>query len=178
MRKLPSKEFLNNILKYNPETGVVTSLQNSKRRKIGDILGTKDSKGHFQIWVDGRLFSMHRIIWKIQTGKDPKGQIDHINGIRDDNRFINLRDVAQQENNKNIRPLKNNTSGHMGVIFHKLSNKWAAVIGVNGKRKHLGLFKEKEDAVFARKEAEKIYGFHENHGKKFDHKVLSVTTDG
>lgn len=165
MRQLPDLETLNKLFKYDPENGVLYSLCNSKRRKIGDVLGTKDGKGHLQVWAEGRLFAVHRIVWKMQTGKDPVGHIDHINGVRDNNKFENLRDVTEQENHKNVRPLKNNTSGHVGVIFHKLTNKWAAVIGVNGKHKHLGLFQEKEGAIQARKDAEKLYGFHENHGR-------------
>ena len=82
-----------------------------------------------------------------------------------DNNITNLRLVTHLENHKNKKIASNNTSGHRGVSFCKRANKWKASIHVNQKKKHLGFFKNKEDAILVRQRAEKEYGYHENHGR-------------
>lgn len=100
------------------------------------------------------------------TGEFPEGQIDHVNQIKTDNRFENLREVTNTINHQNIQLQKNNKSGVHGVGFHKTTKKWRACIKVNGKLIHLGLYSEKDLAIKARKEAEVKYKFHKNHGNK------------
>lgn len=102
----------------------------------------------------------------ISYGYCPKeAVVDHINHRRDDNRLSNLRFSNVNENAKNISLRNDNTTGHMGVIFHKLAKKYQAKISVNGKRIYLGLFEKYSDAVFAREVAERKCGYHRNHGK-------------
>ena len=83
------------------------------------------------------------------TGEWPKDQIDHINGIRTDNRFTNLREATTAENTRNGLISKNNTSGFKGVCFHKDTGRWQAKIFINGKGRHLGLFDTAEAAANA-----------------------------
>lgn len=91
--------------------------------------------------------------------------IDHINGVKDDNRISNLRSVSFKENMKNM-PLKSSSStGVTGVEARKEHGFYVASITVDGKRKYLGSFKLLDDAKQARKEANALYGFHENHGR-------------
>ena len=90
-------------------------------------------------------------------------EIDHINGDRYDNRIINLKEATTSENNRNRRITDRNTSGYVGVV--KQGDKWYAYIKVDGKKIHLGTYNTKDEAIQARKQAEKKYGFHENHGK-------------
>jgi hypothetical protein len=79
------------------------------------------------------------------TGEWPKGLIDHVNGVKDDNRFANLRVVDETGNSQNIRkPNRRNKSGFMGVIFFQ--NKWRASITHKGKTHWLGDFKTPEEA--------------------------------
>jgi len=92
-------------------------------------------------------------------------QIDHIDGDRANNSLHNLRDVTNQINSMNIKIPSSNTSGHIGVCWDKSRNKWLAHITVDQKLKNLGRFINKEDAVKVRKEAERIYRYHENHGR-------------
>lgn len=88
-----------------------------------------------------------------------KSEVDHINNIVNDNRAQNLRWSSHQENCFNRGIFSSNTSGSKGVSIHKKSGKWQAVISVNGKQKHLGLFINKEDAIKARaEEAVKQFG--------------------
>jgi len=86
-------------------------------------------------------------------------EIDHKNLIRSDNRICNLRLITKSINQRNINMQKNNTSGFKVVYFDKSRNKWHSEIYINGKRKHLGRFKDKEDAIRCRKEAEKENGY-------------------
>ena len=92
-------------------------------------------------------------------------QVDHINGVRDFNPIANLRNASQIENSRNLSKPKSNKSGVMGVSRDKVNRKWRATIKVNYRQINIGRFASFNDAVQARVEAEKKYGFHENHGK-------------
>lgn len=109
--------------------------------------------------IDGigkRPVSMHRML--MGYPKHPY-EIDHINRDGLDNRRCNLRIVTAKENQKNRKLPKNNSSGVQGVNFLKRLNKWVAYVYVSNKRIHLGVFEQKDDAISARKLAEKEYGF-------------------
>ena len=95
----------------------------------------------------------------------PKGQIDHINGVRDDNRRENLREVDGFENHKNTKKNHNNTSGRTGISFNKRHQKWVAYIGGQNGSIFLGYFKDFEKAAAAREAAESEIGYHANHGR-------------
>lgn len=81
----------------------------------------------------------------------------HKNGDNLDNRKSNLFIVSQSEKQQNNKIQLNNKSGVPGVWFCKGRNKWSAQITVNYKTKNLGRFFTFEEAVAARKKAEKIY---------------------
>ena len=99
------------------------------------------------------------------TGKWPKERMDHINHIRKDNRWLNLRETTNQENNKNASKRKDNTSGVPGVYWAKHCNKWLASINNGGERVNLGGFTDWFEAVCAKMSANNKYGFHSNHGR-------------
>lgn len=135
-----------------------------KGRRPGLQVGAFDVHGYGQINFKKQLYKEHRLVWLFITGEWPKGQIDHLNHDRRDNRFENLREVTNQENHFN-RPLqKTNKSGVPGVWLDERMGKYRAFINVNGKRFELGFFEEKEAAIAARQEANREHGFHENHG--------------
>ena len=121
--------------------------------------------GRRQIMFKGKHYKAHRLIFLYEYGRLPDNDIDHINGKPLDNRIENLRDVTTQENNKNKRKQSNNTSGHMGVSWHKGVEKWQAQIQVDGVVMYLGYFNVLEDAVAARQAASIKHGFHDNHGR-------------
>lgn len=83
--------------------------------------------------------------------------IDHINHNRLDNRMHNLRICTQQQNSINKSKQSNNKSGMTGVCWCKDKNRWKTRIQTNGKIKHLGYYKTKEEAIEARKQAEIEY---------------------
>ena len=117
----------------------------------------------------GAIFNVnieaHRIVYCHYHGAWPSGQIDHENGITSSNGILNLRDITHAENTKNKSMTTRNKSGVMGVHWCKKDRRWVAQISVKNKSKHLGQFREMEDAIAARKAAERALGFHENHGR-------------
>lgn len=107
----------------------------------------------------------HIVCWAVHHGQWPRHQIDHINGVRDDNRIINLRDVPQSENGKNQKTPSHNTSGAIGVYASPTSGKWCAAIVVGKNKKHLGTFDTFEQAASVRTMSAVDYKFHQNHGR-------------
>lgn len=141
----------------------------SGQKGAGAPVNTISSRGYLSVSmrINGvlKFRRVHRIIWLLCTGDWPKGFVDHINGIRDDNRLSNLRDVSSTENNRNTSLGRTNKSGVIGVCFYKKYSKWMAYIKVNRVSKTIGYYDTVEEAAAARLEAQRKYGFHENHGK-------------
>jgi len=156
---------LKKILHYNEITGVFTR-RFTIRKGInkGDVVGCLN-KGYLTVYVDNRAYRLHRLAWLYVYGEHPLNQIDHINGVRDDNSIANLRDVTNKENHKNKTLLKNNKSGVAGVSWCKRRNRFRVNITVDLRHIHIGCYKSFLDAVCARKSKELSLGFHENHGK-------------
>ena len=151
-------EYLRSILHYDPETGVFTwKVSNSNRVKAGDIAGSSRGGGYLQIKVQSRVYKAHRLAWLHTYGVWPKDQIDHVSRVRTDNRIANLREVSHKQNGQNVSKRSDNKSGHPGVHWDKRDSKWVAQIKHNQKKIHLGYFSILEDAVAARKAAEKLY---------------------
>ena len=161
-----SQETLKEFLHYDPLTGIFTWIKrNSNCIKIGDIAGCIDVYGYLLIGIKGKLYRAHRLAFLYMDGKFPTEQSDHINHVRSDNRWVNIRYVTQKENGKNQKKGKNNKSGVTGVHWDKSKNKWCAGIKIDHKYKHLGYHSNWFEAVCIRKSADHKYGFHENHGK-------------
>ena len=116
--------------------------------------------------ICNRRYLAHRVIWCLVTGDWPKEETDHINGDRGNNKFINLRDASRFMNMQNQKINTRNTSGCIGVSWHRRKKKWSVTISFNRKLRHLGVFTDFSEAVKVRKHAEKHYGFHKNHGRK------------
>lgn len=158
---------MNELVKYDPITGVLSWAKPRGGVKIGKQIGSKHAHGYLQMTFMGRKYLVHRFIWDLAHPEDklkPGEEIDHINHIKDDNRLCNLRKVARAENCKNMSQQRRNTSGVTGVSFDKVNRKWVAQISAGGVSSFLGRFVKFGDAVMARKLAEEEYGFHENHG--------------
>ena len=136
-------------LQYNPDTGVFTRLVNASQMKAGDVAGYKNNNGYIAVRVTGKTYKAHRLAWLYIYGIWPENHIDHINEIKDDNRFCNLREANHSENLRNRGANKNNTSGFKGVNWHKNTGKWVAKININRKRNHLGYFNDPKEAYKA-----------------------------
>lgn len=164
---------LKSVLRYDPETGLFTWLvRTSNRIKVGDVAGSIDAYGYRQIKVFGRIYKTHRLAFLYMTGSFPADQIDHINRIPDDNRWINLRAVSNAENQRNHGIQKNNTSGFMGVCRDKSCNSWRVTATHEGRQ----IYRNFADSKFggfnlslmaAAFYAVRMYseiGYHPNHG--------------
>lgn len=138
---------LKETMKNDHNTGKFTWLvANSSKIKIGDRAGSLNSIGYRRIKINGKDYLEHRLVWLYHYGYLPTKHLDHINGIRDDNRIDNLREATSAENHQNRSKSKNNTSGFMGVTWAKHANKWQSRICKGGKNHHLGYYDTPEEA--------------------------------
>jgi hypothetical protein len=157
-----SVDLIMQRIQYDPATGAMTWKDGPR---AGAQVGATDAQGYIRITVYGRTVLGHRVAWAISNGSWPDHQIDHVNGVRHDNRLSNLRDVDRVQNGRNQKMNMMNSSGAPGVHWSAPHKRWRAYISVNRKRIWLGLFQDFEDAVNARKAAERNFDFHPNHGR-------------
>ena len=129
---------------------------------VGNIAGTINSTGRRVIEIFGTKHLSSRIVWVMHNGGEiPPGMcIDHIDGNKLNDRIENLRMVTLSINQRNSKIPKNNRNGIMGVYPH------AEGFSVQCAGKYIGYFKDFFEACCARKSAEPVMGFHQNHGRK------------
>ena len=143
-----TQEELKSLVYYNQDTGLFTwKVKRQGRNK--STLGWVESKGYIEICIAQKRLKAHRWAWFYVHGELPE-QIDHINGIKNDNRLCNLRVVTKKQNSENRGAQKNNTSGFKGVTHFQ--NKWRSQIMHNKKNYHIGLFDTAEEAHIAYKQ--------------------------
>jgi len=184
-KDLPTPATLRKLLSYDPGTGLMVWKRRSPEmftdgsRYTAEQVCTRwntrfdgkpafetaTSLGYFGGRVFGKIYFAHRVAYAIHHGAWPHGQVDHISGVKTDNRIANLRDVSHSENLRNAAISSNNTSGACGVSWNVATSKWRAQIRRNREQKHLGTFDNFDDAVAARAAAEVKYGYHPNHGR-------------
>lgn len=149
MLRTLTKEQLQTLLKYDPQTGVFTWLRTGTGKSAqGSKAGHVHARsGYVRISVLAEKYGAHRLAWLYVYGHWPNGEIDHINGNRSDNRIVNLRDVSKTGNQHNIKRAKTtNQTGMLGVSLRKNRSVWVAQIQVDKKKKHLGYFDTAEQA--------------------------------
>lgn len=150
-----SVDRLREVLVYDPESGVFRWRISPRNRTLpGDLAGYRNGSGYMVCVVDQQKIRMHRAAWAIHYGEFPDGLLDHINGIRDDNRISNLRLATASENCQNTTVRRGNKTGVKGVHFRADTNKYSASISVDKKTHWLGCFDSLEEAKKARIEAE------------------------
>lgn len=183
-KSLPNQDLLNACLEYSPITGTLTwrirpewTFLPQEGRSLSHIanawnaawagkpaLSSIAKNGYLRGTLNGSFFYAHRVIWKMVYGSDPI-DIDHDDGNRKNNVLDNLFDRSRESNLRNRCLSSNNTSGHHGVSYSNRHKLWQAVIHHEKAPVHLGWFKEKTDAIQARKNAEELYGYNPNHGR-------------
>lgn len=150
---------LKELLDYDPETGVfVCRVRRSNHKALaGHRAGCPDKDGYIRIGLERKKYCAHVLAWLYVTGEWPSKQLDHINTIRSDNRFENLREASRGENMQNGTRRADNTSGFKCVSWDVRRGKWCAYINADGVRTHLGRFDVLDDAVSAVAEARACY---------------------
>jgi len=151
---------LREVLHYDEETGIFTwKVATANRTKVGSVAASRHSEGYLTVFVDGKSYKLHRLAWLYQTGNWPVADIDHINCVKDDNRFSNLRESTRAENSRNRMKRCNNKSGFKGVCWDTKSRKWRSRIMAKGEYFFLGYFHSPEEAHTAYcAAAEKLHG--------------------
>ena len=133
-------ERLVELLAYDPETGTFTWRFSRRGISGGKIAGVVSKAiGYRYVCIDKKHLLAHRLAWFYITGEWPSGEIDHINGIRADNRWLNLRKATRTQQLVNTRLRSDNKSGYKGVVFHPQTGKWRTRIKRHGKIEELGL---------------------------------------
>lgn len=151
-KQILTQELLKELLHYNHNTGIFTWIKTVNSRAIaGSKAGSKRKDGRIKINVNSVTYYAYRLAWLYMTGNFPKDQIDHINCNPSDNRFLNLRESTNAQNNQNKnKPISTNkTSKYIGVSFNKKMNKYVAQICKNRKSHRLGFFETQESAYTA-----------------------------
>lgn len=147
-------------LDYNPDTGLFVrriAKSNHPKAQVGQVAGWKTKNGYINISIGNKNYSAHRLAWLYVRGELPDTGVDHKDLDKTNNRISNLRLADKSQNACNTNLIDRNTSGTKGVSWHKASKKWRAFVSVDRKVKHLGLFENKQEAIFIRREAEKKY---------------------
>jgi hypothetical protein len=182
-RRLPTQQELRVLMDYDRKTGTLTwkardiSLFNDgghsaehnrdkwNARWAGkEALAAVKGDGYKHGAIDGIYYASHRVIWKWVTGDDPI-EIDHIDGDRINNKWTNLRSVTRAANGRNMAKRKDNSSGATGVRYIAKGDLWQAYLYEGGVFVSCGSYKDKNDAIAARKRGDKRNDFHKNHGR-------------
>lgn len=166
-----SLEYLKECIDYNPETGIavwkerplhhfknISNMISTNSQTAGKEINTINTHGYYRFTIDYSTYLLHRVIWKLMTGKDSEHYIDHKDGNKINNKWENIRESTPRQNMQNTGKKSHNTSGYKGVQKGERDNTWKAVIrDNNGKDKYLGIFPTPEDAHKAYCEAASAY---------------------
>lgn len=146
--------FLKEVLSYDAETGIFTwKSYRSRQARAGGNAGTVNAKnGYAYIGVERKRYLAHRLAWFYTHGKWPIDDIDHIDGVRTNNRIGNLREATRAQNLANTPGRKVTPKG---VHFMKNRGTWNAKLA----NKHIGAYRTMEEAAEAyRTAATEAYG--------------------
>jgi hypothetical protein len=139
-------ERLREVLDYERETGLFRwRIYRSRGARAGDLAGSLKRHGYVLITIDGVSYYAHRLVWFHEHGRWPSGMIDHLDGVRSNNRIGNMRDTTQYVNQQNrATETRCNGSGFIGAFRH--GRRWMSKIMANGVLHKLGTFDTPEQA--------------------------------
>lgn len=154
-----TQQRLKALVYYDNERGALIRRRDRSYKKEGSALGGHDMKGYLKTCIDGKYYKVHRLVWLYEKGEFPRGELDHINGVKDDNRLCNLRIANHSENSQNQRRAqKHNKVGLLGVV--KIRDKYKAMIRIDGKQIKSCLFDDPIEAHNAYLKAKRIVHSH------------------
>jgi hypothetical protein len=123
------KNEMNAMFKYEPETGnIYWKISRGIHHSVGAIAGCFDCKGYIIVRLDGKGYKAHRLAWLLHYGEWPSKSLDHINGIKADNRISNLREASSQQNAQNRKVCNNSATGIKGLYPYPKNNGWRACV--------------------------------------------------
>lgn len=135
------------LIDYNPENGVFTwKIKKANWFVEKQVAGTINNRGYHIITINGKRYCAHRLAWYFQYKKWPEYYIDHINGIKTDNRIANLRDVPSRINQINSYKHRNGKLAGTFFTHRKLTHPWYAKIRINKEYKFLGYYATEKEA--------------------------------
>ena len=150
-----TREYLQEYFSYSPSTGDITRLKSQYHPRLaGQVAGCVGNNGYVSIKVNGMRFLAHRLAHVLMTGNWPPEHMDHLNGVRDDNRWKNLRAATRSENLRNSKRYTTNSTGIAGVRWRPDNKKWQARIRNAGRMECLGSTPDFFEACCRRKSAE------------------------
>lgn len=142
------KTTITEQISYDPITGEFRwKLTLGARAKAGNLAGSINSEGYLVIRIDGCDYKGHRLAFYLMKGYWPESDVDHENTIKSDNRWVNLREATNSQNQANKPHNSNNTTGYKGVS--RWGNKFKAALKKSGKIHYLGLHNTPEEAAKA-----------------------------
>lgn len=143
MSKINQSE-LKRLLHYDPISGQFTCLVRRGTAHVGKVAGSVDGQGYINISIYGVMYCAHRLAWLYMTGEWPEHDVDHKDLVKSNNKWINLREASDTQNEAN-KPLRSdNTTGYKGV--YRSGNRFVAQIKVRGKQRTLGYYASPEAA--------------------------------
>lgn len=156
MNKELTQESIRELFNYRNDGKLIRKISVSRNTKVGDIVGSEQSRGYYRVRVNYKHYLLHRLIFLYHHGYLPE-TIDHIDGDTSNNSVENLRESTKSQNQMNRRKHDNNCSSIFKGV-HKIQNKkWKARIQIDNKRISLGIFKTEIGAALAYNEAAKKY---------------------
>jgi hypothetical protein len=149
-------ERLRELYSLDEQAGVFVRRFARNGSPAGRRIERVNSGGYVAVAADGREYKAHRLVWLYVHGQWPDGDIDHIDGCRNNNRLSNLRLATDTLNKANEKLRSDNTSGFKGAKPHP-NGKWQARIGIGGKRLSLGYHATAAEAHAAYMRAAKLH---------------------
>lgn len=147
---------LHNLFEY--KDGFLFRKKSAGNRKANDKVGSYNDEGYLQTKINKKYYKVHRLIFLMHYGYLPE-LVDHINGIKNDNKIENLRPATKYENRLNSTKKIINKSGYKNVSWNKAKNKWVVSIEAKGKLQYRGFFDDIELADLVAQEArDKFHG--------------------
>lgn len=142
-------ERLKELVEYDPDTGEFVWIVKARPAcRVGDLCGRISRQGYHEIGLDYRLYRANRLAWLYMTGEWPDRDVDHINRVKSDNRWSNLRLATRSQNSANVDvALRRGTSGYLGVTFDKSRDRWRAQIRIGGRKVNLGRYTDPVEAA-------------------------------
>ena len=156
-----TKDYALSLFEYK-EGNLYWKVQKAPHVKVGSKVGSP-AHGYETVYVDGKNWRIHRLVFLMHFDYLPS-TIDHINGIRNDNRIENLRAVDNYQNAQNSKLRSTSKSGIKGVSWNTNRQKWCVRINTNKKLKQWYVEDLELAELIAIEARDKFHGVFANHG--------------